>query len=372
MTAGNEASLWWTPPAGEPAATYAVYRAQTDSFVPSTANLVDTTADPRWSGQNVPTGTWYYRVVARDAAGNASAPTAAIRSVVSLADAATVARDDFRRSITGGWGTAPVGGSWSVSQARLVRGGSRSGDDHERNSRGGPDSLAGRQQRPGCRSDGGLPDRHESADRQRPDGQAADTAPGQLPRVPGDGVPQGRRDSEPRAAPHRVRAWQMPASPSPFLAGSCRGRDYAVRTLVTGANPTTLRAKVWDAATSEPAGWTATWTDSTASLQVAGDVGIASYISGSASGTPVTSGIDAVPRGLGPAAPSDTVAPSAPGTPSATVSGTTVAVAWGAATDNVGVDQYRVYRGTTLTSRSRPAFCAGRSQALRRPGRTSG
>jgi hypothetical protein len=48
-------------------------------------------------------------------------------------------------------------------------------------------------------------------------------------------------------------------------------------------------------------------------------------------------------------APPDTSAPTAPGTPSATVSGSTVTLAWPAASDDVGVTGYRVYRGSSAT-----------------------
>jgi Concanavalin A-like lectin/glucanases superfamily len=49
----------------------------------------------------------------------------------------------------------------------------------------------------------------------------------------------------------------------------------------------------------------------------------------------------------GASTPTDTQAPSAPGMPAASVSGSTVALSWNAATDNVGVTGYRVYRGTS-------------------------
>ena len=42
---------------------------------------------------------------------------------------------------------------------------------------------------------------------------------------------------------------------------------------MTGANPATVRAKVWLASGTEPAAWTATTTDATAALQIAGGVG---------------------------------------------------------------------------------------------------
>ena len=43
----------------------------------------------------------------------------------------------------------------------------------------------------------------------------------------------------------------------------------------------------------------------------------------------------------------DTVAPSVPGTPTASVAGSSVTLAWAGSTDNVGVARYRVYRSTT-------------------------
>lgn len=48
-----------------------------------------------------------------------------------------------------------------------------------------------------------------------------------------------------------------------------------------------------------------------------------------------------------PQCQADTQAPSAPGQPTATVSGTTVTLSWAAATDNVGVRTYEVRRGGT-------------------------
>jgi glucose/arabinose dehydrogenase len=48
-----------------------------------------------------------------------------------------------------------------------------------------------------------------------------------------------------------------------------------------------------------------------------------------------------------PQCQADTQAPTAPGTPTATVSGTTVTLSWAASTDNVGVRTYEIRRGGT-------------------------
>jgi hypothetical protein len=53
-----------------------------------------------------------------------------------------------------------------------------------------------------------------------------------------------------------------------------------IRIQAFGATPTTIRAKVWPATATEPAAWLASVTDSTAGLQVAGSVGLASNLLG--------------------------------------------------------------------------------------------
>ncbi len=60
-----------------------------------------------------------------------------------------------------------------------------------------------------------------------------------------------------------------------------------VRTQAFGTSPTTLRVKVWAVGGEEPANWTASVSDSTAALQVAGGLGLRTYLSGSATNAPV-------------------------------------------------------------------------------------
>ena len=61
-----------------------------------------------------------------------------------------------------------------------------------------------------------------------------------------------------------------------------------VRFQVSGTSPTTLKVKVWAAGSPEPAAWTMSTTDSTAGLQVAGAVGLTTYLSGSTTNAPTT------------------------------------------------------------------------------------
>jgi hypothetical protein len=66
------------------------------------------------------------------------------------------------------------------------------------------------------------------------------------------------------------------------------GQQLTMRVQVFGTNPTTVRAKVWRAGQAEPAAWQASVTDSTATLQASGTIGLRAYLSASATITPVT------------------------------------------------------------------------------------
>jgi PKD repeat protein len=60
------------------------------------------------------------------------------------------------------------------------------------------------------------------------------------------------------------------------------GAPLVIRAQATGAAPTTLRVKVWLDGGAEPDAWQQTVTDSTDGLQVAGNIGLVTYLSASA------------------------------------------------------------------------------------------
>jgi PKD repeat protein len=70
------------------------------------------------------------------------------------------------------------------------------------------------------------------------------------------------------------------------------GDRLNVRVQTFGTSPTTFRAKVWKVGSDEPTTWTASVTDSTASLQGAGAIGLGAYLSGSATNAPVVASFD--------------------------------------------------------------------------------
>jgi hypothetical protein len=342
VAAGNDVFLAWDDVPDDGPVTYEVHRGESADFPVGAGTRVGTSSVSRWQDTVVPQGTWHYRVAARDAAGNLSAPSTARRVTVLSVQGRAVVRDEFARDVTGGWGAAPLGGSWSVSRAASF--GVAAGAGRVTNESAGSDRAAWL----------------AASDVRDVDLVVAFTADTRVLSGNGQTVKALVRR---QAAYHEYRASallrgdgrldlglrrQLPGATEtgPTVAidgGFTRGTRYFLRFAATGANPTTLRAKVWPAATSEPTDWAITWSDSAASLQVAGDVGVASYVSGAATGTPVTSAVDLV--AAADAGTPDTTAPTAPGTPTATVDGDGVAVTWAAATDAVGVTAYHVYRG---------------------------
>jgi PKD repeat protein len=65
------------------------------------------------------------------------------------------------------------------------------------------------------------------------------------------------------------------------------GDQLQLRFQVTGMSPTILNAKVWKVGSSEPTGWLVSTQDSTAALQGAGSIGLATYLSSTATNLPV-------------------------------------------------------------------------------------
>ena len=83
VTGGNVA-LSWSASTDDTAVTgYNVHRSTTDDFTPTTENRIATPTGTSYVDQGRPSGTWHYRVVARDAAGNTSAPSTTVAATVA-------------------------------------------------------------------------------------------------------------------------------------------------------------------------------------------------------------------------------------------------------------------------------------------------
>ena len=73
---GTTVALTWTASTDNVGvAGYTVHRSSSAGFAPSTSNSIADSTATSYSDANRPAGTWYYRVTARDAAGNTSAPS---------------------------------------------------------------------------------------------------------------------------------------------------------------------------------------------------------------------------------------------------------------------------------------------------------
>ncbi|SDP74598.1 PKD repeat-containing protein [Pedococcus dokdonensis] len=78
------------------------------------------------------------------------------------------------------------------------------------------------------------------------------------------------------------------------------GEKLLARVQVTGTSPTTVRARVWKAGTTEPTTWQKTATDSTSGFQAAGGVGFYLYLSGAATNAPIAFNFDDLKAVPGP------------------------------------------------------------------------
>ncbi|MBE7162705.1 MAG: PKD domain-containing protein, partial [Williamsia herbipolensis] len=200
---------------------------------------------------------------------------------VSVAASTGIASDDFERSVTGGWGSADAGGGWSIlagsATAASVSGGTGTFTLAAGGTRYATLPVSARDTTTTVRF---------SVDADATTGTAyAGIVARQMANLDDD---------------YTVRAWLHPDGTvwlvaqrgstvlgSAAVSGITRaaGDSFDLRATVSGANPTTITAKLWRAGTAEPASSQLTVTDSTASVQGAGSAGLFGYRSGSATST---------------------------------------------------------------------------------------
>jgi PKD repeat protein len=233
-------------------------------------------------------GTYTVTLTVADSAGATATSTGTV-TIAAAPVAAPIARDAFTRTATNGWGTADVGGAWTrwgLASYLSVQGG------------------AGRIALPSTGVQGGATlEGVRSTDTDLRTTFSLDKA------ATGGGTylyATGRRVSNNNEYRALVRMQSTGtvavsllayrnSSTSTVIAPEVRvpgtiapGTPVSVRLQVTGTSPTAIKAKVWVAGTPEPAAWTVQATDSTASLQAPGGVGLVGYISGSATNAPQT------------------------------------------------------------------------------------
>ena len=203
-----------------------------------------------------------------------------------------IASDDFNRPVANGFGTAPVGGAWTISSTA---------------SRCAVTGAVGTIHVPAGVGPSAYLSGVTSASTDLTVKVSTDKA------ATGNGLYlslQGRRTT---AGDDRVKvrlqsnatvglSLQRMTSAGVETALTAEtvvpGLTYAagdalnLRIQVTGTLPTTLRSKLWKIGTTEPAAWSNSATDSTSGLQSAGGIGFMGYLSSSATNGPITIRLD--------------------------------------------------------------------------------
>lgn len=216
--------------------------------------------------------------------------TAAVSKQVTVAAPAgpvTLAADAFERTVTGGWGSADRGGTWTTSGSASVW--------SVATGTGRAVLAAGA----GARAT--LPvNARDSSTRFTLRTDKTPSGGGQYftvySRVVGTSDYHAKIRYE---STGRATVWLERATPTlttltsavyPFTV--ITGTTVNVRFDVVGGSPTTLRFRAWKAGTEEPTTWIATATDSTAALQANGSLAFYPYLSSSTTNAPVTYTVD--------------------------------------------------------------------------------
>ncbi len=227
-------------------------------------------------------GTYTVSLVVTDDRGATSTKTGSVTVTTPLPNT-VLASDDFGRTTTAGWGTATTGGAWNTPATSnfVVNGGS-----------GAFIHTAGSTRRALLT---GVSVRDVELQVQVASDKpvlVGQIVAGLVARQIGTDFYQGRV----RLLPSGVVALQIVHGSSTILADTTiagltynPGDQLVLKVRFTGASPTTIQAKVWPLTGTEPATWQLSASDSTATaLQVAGPVGLESFISSTATNAPVT------------------------------------------------------------------------------------
>ncbi|MBC7723892.1 MAG: PKD domain-containing protein [Burkholderiaceae bacterium] len=229
-------------------------------------------------------GTYTVTLTVTDNAG-ATGTTSKGIAVTAPGTPAVLAADTFERAVTGGWATADSGGAWTTSTAANL-------------------SVAGGAGLLRVGSAGALVEAYLASVSSTTADVLVSASPQQT--VSGSGLyvsvigrRVGTQDYRARLVIGATGAvnLQLQRSGVTLVAtsagvGYVAGDTLQVRVQVSGASPTTIRAKVWKSTDAEPTAWRLSTTDSTAALQSAGSIGLGSYLAGNATVVPLSTAFD--------------------------------------------------------------------------------
>jgi PKD repeat protein len=237
-------------------------------------------------------GTYQVTLTVADDEGATSSTTQPV--TVTSPAGTPFASDAFNRTVTGGWGTADVGGAWTRTGAAAgVSVGSGTGRLQAAVGASQVEIL-----RSVAQTDTDLVDT-VSIDRLPGTGSMYISLTG---RLCGTGntyqavleiKPTGVVNLRLARTVGGAQTLLVPQVAVPGLTAAPNSQ-ISVRLQVTGTSPTTLRARAWPSAGTEPGQWQLTTTDGTAALQAAGAIGLTNYVPANVTGGPVTLAVDSI------------------------------------------------------------------------------
>ncbi|MBG6180771.1 PKD repeat protein [Arthrobacter sp. CAN_A1] len=198
-----------------------------------------------------------------------------------------IAQDGFQRTVTGGLGTADVGGAWSLNGSASLFAVSDGTATIRMNTAGsGPSANLNSISSATAESsvDMGL-------DKVANGGGTFITLTGRRVGTAGEYRAKVKVAANGAVSLDLTRA--VGTVVTTLQSRSITGLTYAVgdqltvKFLVSGTSPTTLGAKVWKKGTTEPVAWQVSGTDSATQLQFPGGVGLTTYVSGSSTNAPI-------------------------------------------------------------------------------------
>ncbi len=228
-------------------------------------------------------GTYTVTLTVTDNGGRTDTETRSV-TVSGTGQPATFARDAFERTVSGGLGSADQGGTWSGASTNLAVNG------------GAARFTAGAGATTTSMLNGAT---SASTDVQVELAlQQAASGGGAYVSVIGRAVTGDDYRARVKISSTGVVQLQLMRGATTLQALNIPGITYAtgeqlqVRLQVFGTSPTTIQAKVWRVGTTEPAAWQLSTTDATAALQAPGGLGLAVYVSGTATVVPLTVAFD--------------------------------------------------------------------------------
>ncbi|MET0787846.1 MAG: PKD domain-containing protein [Cellulomonas sp.] len=250
-----------------------------------------TATGPTANHQYLATGTYPITLTVTDNRGGTDTETVNV-DVVAPPGPVVLAADTFERTVADGWGTADSGGAWTTTAGAASVG--TGGGSLRAAAASGVVSA----RLPGVTSTSMRQQLTFSLDK-RPAGSGGWLlGRGRIVDGVGDYRVKIALSSGGGVSARLYRTDAAGAETAISSSVTATGLSYTTGTVlataleVVGTSPTTVRVKVWNAASAEPAAWLVAATDSTAGLQVPGHTGLALILSSTATNAPVVARID--------------------------------------------------------------------------------